>query len=227
MSVSKPSKQGTPAPQPVKPLLRGRSHSYAAIAALAAGVMLIVAAPTSKAVLACTIYVASLVLLYSVSSTYHSFDWGSAAKGWWQRCDHAAIFILIAGTYTPLCLLSKLPDGVGGPLLRFVWTMAVLGAMQSLVWPKSPKLLNALLYVLLGWAVVPYWGPVSAALQPLGQVLLMAGGITFTLGAAVFATRWPDPAPRVFGYHEVFHVFVIVASLLHFVAVYRLSALHE
>jgi hemolysin III len=210
-----------------KPLLRGRSHQYAAVAALAAGIMLVVSAPTSRAVLACTIYAASLFTLYFVSGTYHSFQWGTVAKGWWRRMDHAAIFVLIAGTYTPLCLLTKLPDDVGKPLLRFVWTMAALGVVQSLVWTRSPKAVNALLYVLLGWAVVPYWGPVSVALQPLGQALLVAGGVTFTLGAVVFATKFPDPVPHVFGYHEVFHVFVIAASLMHFVAVYRLVQVHD
>ncbi len=113
------------------------------------------------------------------------------------------LLVVSPGTYTPLCLLTKLPDNVGKPLLRFVWTMAALGVVQSLVWTRSPKAVNALLYVLLGWAVVPYWGPVSIALQPLGQELLVAGGVTFTLGAVVFATKFPDPVPHVFGYHEV------------------------
>jgi hemolysin III len=134
-----------------------------------------------------------------------------------RRLDHAAIFMLIAGTYTPFCLL--LPPATGRPLLALVWAGAGAGMLLSVLWPLAPKWLMALLTVALGWAVVPTFPAMLATIGWKGISLLGAGGIAYTVGAVVYATRWPDPNPRVFGYHEVFHVLVIAAAICHYIAV--------
>jgi hemolysin III len=133
-----------------------------------------------------------------------------------RRLDHAAIFLLIAGTYTPFCLL--LPGG-GRALLAFVWAGALAGMAFSVVWPLAPKWLMAALSVALGWAVVPVLPALRTAIGTGGLALLLAGGLAYTAGAVVYATRRPDPFPRVFGYHEVFHALVVVAAVCHYVAV--------
>jgi hemolysin III len=131
-----------------------------------------------------------------------------------RRLDHSAIFLLIAGTYTPICLL--LPARSGHPLLAIVWGGAAAGVLQSVLWVRAPKPLVAGVYVLLGWAVVPVLPALRAALGGTSLALLAAGGAAYTLGAVVYALRRPDPFPRVFGYHEVFHALVILAAVCHF-----------
>jgi hemolysin III len=136
-----------------------------------------------------------------------------------RRLDHSAIFLLIAGTYTPLCLL--LPAGTGLRLLAAVWVGAALGIVQSLLWVHAPKPLVAGIYVALGWAVLPVLPTLGAVLGTPALVLLAGGGAAYTLGAVIYATRRPDPFPKVFGYHEVFHALVIAAAACHFAVVAR------
>jgi hemolysin III len=141
-----------------------------------------------------------------------------------RRLDHSAIFLLIAGTYTPFCLV--LGGGAGTTLLAVVWAGAALGLVRAIVWPRAPKPLAAALYVLLGWAVVPVLPALGAALGTSALALLGAGGLVYTVGAVVYATRRPDPFPAVLGYHEVFHALVVVAAGLHLaVAAMAISAL--
>jgi hemolysin III len=204
-------------PPPEKPLLRGVSHEVAAAFALAGGVALVRSAPGTHAALAAGVYGAALTALFGVSALYHRPRWGERARLVMRRLDHAAIFLLIAGTYTPFCLL--LPAGGGRALLAFVWAGAGAGMLLSVLWPLAPKWLMAVLCVALGWAVVPVLPALRAAIGEGGLGLLLAGGLAYTLGAIVYATRRPDPSPRVFGYHEVFHALVVVAAVCHYVAV--------
>jgi hemolysin III len=132
-----------------------------------------------------------------------------------RRLDHSAIFLLIAGTYTPFCLL--LPAATGLPLLALVWGGAAAGIVQSIAWGRAPKALAAAIYVVLGWVIVPVLPALRAELGAGAVTLLAAGGATYSVGAIVYATRRPDPLPKVFGYHEVFHALVIVAAACHFV----------
>ena len=196
-----------------KPLLRGVSHEIAAGLALAAWIVLAVAAPSARGRLAAHVYGASLFALFAVSALYHRPSWPPRARLFMRRLDHSAIFLLIAGTYTPFCLL--LPARTGEPLLAIVWGGAAAGVLQAVLWTRAPKALVAALYVLLGWVVLPVLPVLRAALGSSAIGLLAAGGVAYTVGAAVYATQRPDPFPRVFGYHEVFHALVIAAAACH------------
>jgi hemolysin III len=204
------------APGP-KPLLRGVSHEIAAAFAVAGGIALVQAATGLRGAVAAAVYGLALTAQFSISALYHRPRWGDRARLLMRRLDHAAIFVLIAGTYTPFCLL--MPPETGHLLLWIVWTGALAGMILSVAWPLAPKWLMALLTVALGWIIVPTFPSMVAAIGWSGVGLLGAGGIAYTLGAVVYATRFPDPSPRVFGYHEVFHVLVIAAAICHYVAV--------
>jgi hemolysin III len=200
-----------------KPLLRGVSHQIAAAFALVGGIALVNAATGQRGALAAAVYGVALTAQFAISAAYHRPRWGTRARLFMRRLDHAAIFLLIAGTYTPFCLL--LPPGTGRPLLALVWGGALAGMVLSVLWPLAPKWLMAVLTVALGWAIVPTFPAMRAAIGWSGMALLGAGGIAYTLGAVVYATRFPDPSPRVFGYHEVFHALVIAAAVCHYVAI--------
>jgi hemolysin III len=200
-----------------KPLLRGVSHEIAAFVALAGWAFLAVAAPGTTARAAAHVYGASLFALFAVSALYHRPTWSPRGRAWMRRLDHSAIFLLIAGSYTPMCLL--LGGRTGLVLLAVVWTGALAGILQSILWVKAPKHLVAVVYVALGWVLLPVLPRLRAVIGPGGLALLATGGALYTLGAVVYATRRPDPAPRVFGYHEVFHAMVIAAAACHYAAV--------
>ncbi len=198
---------------PPKPLLRGVSHEIAAGLALAAWIVLALAAPSARARLAANVYGASLFALFAVSATYHRPSWTARARLVMRRLDHSAIFLLIAGTYTPFCLL--LPAATGEPLLAIVWGGAAAGILRSVLWVRAPKPLVAALYVVLGWVILPVLPALRAALGWGALALLAGGGAAYTVGAVVYATRRPDPVPRVFGYPEGFHALVVVAAAGH------------
>jgi hemolysin III len=202
----------------LKPRLRGVLHQEAAWFALGAGSVLIAMSRTLEGAIAAAIYSASLVVLFTISSIYHRVEWTTArARALMRRADHSSIFILIAGTYTPITLLG-LSEADGRRLLITIWVGAALGVAMSLWWVNAPKALVAIAAVALGWTIVPYFDE-TRRLLGAGTWLLLAGGIAYTAGAIVYALRRPDPFPRVFGYHEVFHVLTLVGALLHFVAV--------
>lgn len=204
------------APGP-KPLLRGVSHEIAAAFAVAGWVSLVNASTGLRGAVAAAVYGFALTAQFSISALYHRPRWGDRARMMMRRLDHAAIFVLIAGTYTPFCLL--MPPETGHPLLWIVWTGALAGMVLSVAWPLAPKWLMAVLTVGLGWVIVPTFPTMVAAIGWGGVGLLGAGGVAYTVGAVVYATRFPDPNPRVFGYHEVFHVLVIAAAICHYIAV--------
>lgn len=206
-----------PAPPRQKPLLRGVSHEVAAAFALAGWVFLVRLAPGPRAAFAAAVYGLALTAQFGVSALYHRPSWDTRMRLVMRRLDHAAIFLLIAGTYTPVCLL--LPGETGRALLASVWAGALAGMVLSVVWPLAPKWLMAALAIALGWAIVPVLPALHAAIGAGGLALLLAGGVAYTVGAVVYASRRPDPFPRVFGYHEVFHALVIVAAVCHYVAV--------
>jgi hemolysin III len=203
----------------VKPKLRGVSHEWAFFVSLGLGAALIVAADTPEATLAVAIYAASLSALFGTSALYHRVEWSRPnVRRWMRRLDHSMIFFLIAGTYTPFALLV-LDGPLADAILAVVWIGAVAGAVVEIVWIEHPKWVAALVYISLGWvAVIPFpalWNEMGAA----GTLLVAAGGLLYTAGAVVYATQRPDPNPRVFGYHEIFHLFVIAAAAAHFAAI--------
>ena len=204
----------THSPPRTRPLLRGVSHEIAAGVALAGLVALVLLAPGPRARTAALVYGFSLVALFSVSALYHRPAWSPRALLWMRRLDHSAIFLLIAGTFTPMCLL--LGDAFARTMLAVVWAGAGLGILRALLWPRAPRGVATALYLLLGWAAVPLAPAMYRALGPGSMALLAAGGLLYSVGAVIYATRRPDPFPRVFGYHEVFHALVIAAAGLHY-----------
>ncbi|KAI3431457.1 hypothetical protein D9Q98_004509 [Chlorella vulgaris] len=208
-------------PYVYRPRLRGAIHHYAVFVALAVGILLVVDAQTAKARWGCIVYACSTVAMFGTSATYHRADWGPKGRVVMRRLDHAAIFLLIAGTNTPLALLALTPAH-SFRLLCLVWGGAFAGIAQCLFFSRAPKVLAASLYVALGWAVLPFARQYKESLEDLDVALIVAGGIIYSVGALVYAAKRPDPAPAVFGYHEIFHVFVTLAAALHFVAVYRI-----
>jgi len=203
----------------VKPKLRGVSHEWAFFVSLFLGAALIVAAKTPRATLAVAIYAVSLSALLGTSALYHRVNWSRPdVRRWMRRLDHSMIFFLIAGTYTPFALLV-LDGPLADAILVVVWAGAIAGAVVEMVWIDHPKWVAAVIYMSLGWvAAVSFpdlWGEMGIA----GTLLVAAGGLLYTAGAVVYATQRPNPNPRVFGYHEVFHAFVIAAAAAHFAAV--------
>ena len=202
----------------MKPALRGVLHQWAAVFALGAGTGLVALAPTPTARLAVAVYSTSLALLFTVSAVYHRFDWPNDVRMWLRRADHASIFLLIGGTYTPVALLA-----IGGAdarqLLTLVWCGAALGILVSLLWPGAPKFVGAVIAVAVGWTIVPYVGALARALHPAELWLIVLGGVAYTVGALVYAMKRPDPWPRTFGYHEIFHALTLVGAGLHLAAV--------
>lgn len=201
--------------QAVKPRLRGVSHQIAFFVALAATWALVASARPGAPSSAALVFGAGLSLLFGTSSVYHRVDWSPRARERMRRVDHSAIFVLIAAGYTPLFALVPEADG-GHAALAGVWAGALVGIVKSIAWPHAPKWVTALLCVGLGWAVV---GQVVARVPAVGATcvgLLVVCGVVYSAGAVVYARRRPDPVPTVFGYHEVFHALVVVASALLF-----------
>ena len=204
---------------PFKPRLRGLFHQWACAGSVPLGLVLVMSAGTARARIAVTVYSVSLAALFGVSALYHRVDWGSQrARDWMRRLDRSMIFVVIAGSYTPFAVLV-----LHGPLaiamLVTVWAGALVGVGFNMAWSDAPPWLRATLYVLLGWIAVAALPQLGAAIGIGGLTLLGLGGVLYTLGAVVYAARRPDPVPAVFGYHELFHVLVIVAAALQYAVI--------
>jgi len=159
---------------------------------------------------------------YGVSGFYHTYTWSRKKYLILRRIDHAAIFALIAGTATPICLLTLKSHG-GPQLLSILWLLAIIGMFITTIWSHVPKWTRALLYVVMGWIGILYFPEIKSSLNIINLQLLVLGGLTYTLGALIYAFKWPNPFPNVFGYHEVFHVLVVFGSGLHFCLNYNLA----
>jgi hemolysin III len=203
----------------VKPKLRGVSHEWAFFVSLVLGAGLIVAAETPQATLAVAIYAASLSALLGTSALYHRVNWKRPdVRRWMRRLDHSMIFFLIAGTYTPFALLV-LDGALADAILVAVWAGAIAGAVVEMIWIEHPKWVAALIYMSLGWVAAVAFPGLWSEMGVAGTLLVAAGGLLYTAGAVVYATQRPNPNPRVFGYHEVFHALVILAAAAHFSAI--------
>ena len=200
-----------------RPMLRGTLHLFAAFAAIGGTVWLLLIANSPTGYVSAAIFGTSLMLLYGTSATYHQIPWPPTWRHIPKRIDHAAIFVLIAGTYTPFCLNVNLAWGI--PLLSVVWSLAAVGMIMKLVWPYGPRWLSFALYAGLGWVGIIGVSAAFAAYATSPIALLLAGGLMYNIGGTIYALKRPDPWPRVFGFHEVFHTFVVAGSLLHFTAI--------
>jgi hemolysin III len=206
-------------PMPFKPRLRGVWHQWAAILSLPLGAALVLVAEGARAQIAVAIYAISLVLLFGVSATYHRVNWRSMkARLWMRRLDHSMIFLLIAGTYTPIDVIA-LHGTLALTILIAVWGLALLGIVLNLVWAHAPKWLMTAFYLALGWIATAALPQLDGAIGITALSLLLAGGACYSVGAIIYATKRPDPAPTVFGYHELFHVLTIVAAALQYAVI--------
>jgi hemolysin III len=208
-----------------KPRLRGRLHQAAFLVSLPAGVALVWAADRGQARLAALVYVLSLVAMFGTSAALHRRYWSPRAWMWMDRLDRAMIYVLIAGSYTPVVLLALRP-GRRIAFLALVWTVAAVGIVLVLLRTdnKVVGLVRMLLYLGLGWTSVVLLPELASALGLAKVTLGVVGGILYTVGVVVLIRRRPDPNPRVFGYHEVWHAFTVAAGACHFAMIWLLAA---
>ena len=201
-----------------KPLLRGVLHQGAFLAALVVGPLLVVGANDPRRQVAASVFACSVAACFGASALYHRVTWTARVRPWMRRVDHAGIYLLIAGTYTPVCLLVL--DGTWRlVILVIVYAGAFAAVVLKFAWVDAPKWLAAALGIALGWAGVVMLPQLAARLDPAAVALLGAGGLLYTAGAIVYARGRPDPVPTVFGYHEVFHALTIVAVACQYVAI--------
>ena len=201
-----------------RPHWRGKLHLWAFFAAIPAGIALIVLAEGSAATIGASIYSATLLLLFGTSAAYHRLAQSQRARTIMQRLDHSMIYLLIAGTYVPLCLVA-LPPEWGIPILAIVGGLALLGMVLKLAWFHGARIVSYSLYIVMGWVAVIAAPVLIHSLTSLQLGLILGGGIAYTIGFPVLLKRRPDPWPTVFGYHEVWHLLTVVAAVLHFAAV--------
>jgi len=169
-------------------------------------------------VISFAVFGTSLVLLYSASTVYHTIDKPEAMRVIYKRIDHMMIFILIAGTYTPICLIS-LNGVLGMTLMAIIWAVAIAGIVMKALWINAPRKLTAGLYILMGWMAIVAIYPLFQTLSREGFILLVVGGVVYTIGGIIYALKWPFTHNKWFGFHELFHLFVLGGSACHYVLV--------
>ncbi|MDO5049455.1 MAG: hemolysin III family protein [Actinomycetaceae bacterium] len=219
--------QGRPSPSdsdhaplpPLKPLLRGWIHLVTTPLAFAAALVLLILSPTAGTRWASTAYLLSTLLLFGISALYHRGHWKPRTHAILRRFDHSNIFLLIAGTYTPISV-ALLDSRDSTTVLLIVWIGALLGIGTSVFWPSAPRWFTTIIYVVLGWVALWYIPQLWAAGGPAVVWLLFAGGLLYTIGAVVYALKWPDPSPKTFGFHEIFHSFTVAGWITHCVAAF-------
>ncbi|SJZ56942.1 hemolysin III [Marinactinospora thermotolerans DSM 45154] len=202
----------------VKPRLRGWLHLGTAPLALAAGIVLVALAPTGLSRLASAVYALSSVLLFSTSAIYHVGRWSAKGMAILRRMDHSNIYLIIAGTYTPFVLLV-LDGTLRTAMISLIWGAAIAGVLFKVFWLNSPRWLSTALYIAVGWVAVLFVPQLVGGTHPATWILILVGGILYSAGAVVYGLKRPDPAPRWFGFHEVFHSLTIAAYVCHYIAV--------
>ncbi len=203
-----------------KPALRGLFHQIAFVVAVPALLVLVMVARTGTARVAAIVYGLGVCALYGVSSSYHRFHWSPKARERMKRADHGTIFVMIAATYTPVCLLV-LNGALRLTLLVGAWVGAATGLLLA-VFGIAQRRGVGVLYVTMGWLAAVAMPDALRRVSGGDIALLVAGGVIYTLGVLVLASRWPDPSPRIFGYHEVWHTMVIAASACHWLVIFAL-----
>jgi hemolysin III len=201
-----------------KPKLRGVLHQAAFVIALALAPFMIMAADGGRERLAAAVFAGSVAACFGASALYHRVTWTPHVRLWMRRIDHAGVYLLIAGTYTPVSLLVL--RGAWRPVvLTIVWAGAAAAIVLKFVWVAAPKWLTAAIGIALGWVAVVALPQLVTRLNPAAVILLVVGGLAYTAGAVVYALRRPDPVPAVFGYHELFHALTIVGVACQYVAI--------
>ena len=198
----------------VKPLLRGWLHTICFFLAIPAGALVVVSASTPRARAGAAVYAVGLAAVFGVSAAYHRGRWSDTARRRMKRLDHATIFVMIAGSYTPLCLVLGGAKGTG--LLVAAWVGAGVGFALAILGIVERPFVGTPIYIGLAWLLALAVPELSGQLTATQYQLLVAGGILYTVGAILFGTHWPDPIPGIFGYHEVWHVMVVAACVCHY-----------
>ena len=202
-----------------KPRLRGVFHLWAFFAAVVAGVALVVFADGALPRFAAWVYATALAAMFGASALYHRYPFKSSGRRLWaRRLDHSTIFVFIAGTYTPFALLS-FHGTLRVVVLVTVWTGVVVGLVLNFLWIDAPHWVTACAYIAVGWVGVLTIPQMFSGVGVAGSVLVMVGGFLYTLGAVTYALHWPNPFPRTLGFHEIFHLLVVIAAATQFVAV--------
>jgi hemolysin III len=208
-------------PPPFKPRFRGVLHQWAFLASIPLGLTLVAVAQTGTAKVAALVYSLGAIALYGTSAAYHRGKWSDVQRAWMKRLDHSMIFVLIAATYTPICLLGLRGGGAVLTLIG-VWAGAALGVVLGMAGIAEKRGVGMTLYLLIGWAAALSLPSMVQYLGPLYLGLIIAGGIAYTVGAVSLGTNWPNPRPATFGYHEVWHTFTLVAGACFAVVVWGL-----
>lgn len=210
--------EGVPEPVLTRPLLRGVFHQAGFVVSLVVGTLLVVGADGPRRHVAAAVFAGSVAVCFGASALYHRVTWTPQRRVWMRRADHAGVYLLIAGTYTPVCLLV-LTGAWRVAVLAIVWTGAGAAAVLKFVWASAPKWVAAAAGLTLGWVGIAVLPQLISRLDPAAFALLAAGGLIYSAGAIVYARRRPDPLPAVFGYHELFHVLTLVAVSCQYVAI--------
>jgi hemolysin III len=205
-------------PPPVKPKLRGWLHAGMFPAVLVAGITLIVLADSTRARVACSIFVLTACMLFGVSAVYHRGTWGPVGEAILRRLDHANIFLIIAGTYTPLTMLL-LPGSTGTTLLWAIWAAAAAGIAFRVFWVGAPRWLYTPCYIAMGWAAVFFLPDFLREGGVAVLALVVVGGLLYSAGGVIYGLKRPNPSPMWFGFHEVFHSLTLAAFAAHYVAI--------
>lgn len=200
---------------PPTPRLRGRIHQFAFWASVPAGIVLVLLASGPAETAVAVIYAASLSAVFGSSAAYHRGAWSERSRRWMRRLDHSMIFVLIAGSYTPISVLVL--DGTWeAVLLSLVWTGAAVGVTMKMVKPHGLSITSAILYMGLGWLALVALPQLVRGMTTAETILMISGGLLYTAGAIVFASKRPDPSPSTFGYHEIWHAFMVAAATCHY-----------
>ena len=202
-----------------KPLLRGHFHQAMFFISIGALVPLLIRTHNLKEFLSILIYSLCALAMFGISTLYHRINWTNKdQRTLWGKLDHAGIYLMIAGCFTPVSLLA-LNETSGYTILTIIWGVAAIGILQSFLCPKIPKLVSALIYIVAGYLIVPYVSELKEAMGMTNIWLLFAGGIAYTIGGICYGLKWPKLKPKYYGYHEVFHIFVNIGATFHFLVI--------
>ena len=204
-----------------KPLLRGHFHQAMFFVSLGASALLIAKSNSQIEYISTIIYSIALLTMFGVSALYHRITWSPTQRLLMKRLDHAGIYVMIAGCFTPITLLA-LPYETGIRLLTLIWIVAFIGIIQSILFIHISKMYSAVLYLIMGYMIVPYFPELISHIGYLNLMLLIGGGVAYSVGALVYGLKRPIFKPLVFGYHEFFHVMVSVGAIFHFILIYFL-----
>ena len=204
-----------------KPLLRGYFHEWMFFISIGACIPLINNSTNSTELIATIVYSIGIFMMFGFSALYHRVNWRPEVLKIMRRLDHSSIFIMIAGSFTPICLLV-LPENLGLQLLIIMWVVAGIGILQTFIFTNAPRMIRAGIYLIAGYIAIPYLSVLSSLMGFANFSLTIAGGTIYSVGAISYGLKFPDFSPKYFGYHEFFHVLISLAAILHFIVIYSL-----